>query len=37
MASDTSGSEYYEHSVQSEEEYDDELVSKGGKCQGNEI
>ena len=34
MASDTSGSEYYEHSVQSEEEYDDEeLVSDRLKVQ----
>lgn len=34
MASDTSGSEYYyEHSVQSEEEYDDELISEQQKVQ----
>lgn len=34
MASDTSGSEYYEHSVQSKEEYDDEeLVSEQLKAQ----
>ena len=34
MASDTSGSDYYEDSVQSEEEYDDEeLVSEQQKVQ----